>query len=281
MDFWNDDDSAAKAEAEAKARRSRQQEQNFRVPSNTSNASSLGPSGRYYNPVEGFNKKASSHWGNESARGGTDIFAAPGTAVFSMRGGTVVNASYDKVGGYNVMVRGDDGLLYYYAHMGEDLRVKAGDKVGAGAQIGSVSDTGNAKGTGAHLHLGVGKEIQHGTGPQGGVGTEFDLIAALAGAEDESALRRPKTRKAGEPETDDSESADLDQYDTTTAGFSLPTSMGPTPEQIAEKVRLEKERLAALDAAARRRAMQQDWISQNVGTPYRSPNADIDWFNRG
>lgn len=72
--------------------------------------------------------------------------------------------------------------------------------------------------------------------------------------------------------------SNIDQYDTYTGAFQLPT--GPTPEQIAEQVRREQERLA-LAAKARRRAWWQDWIGQNAGQAYESPITDLNWFGRG
>lgn len=127
-----------------------------------------------YNPGEGVDL----HWGSHS--GAADLFAPRGTPVVSMVDGTVTYAGNDPVGGYNVMVQGDDGNMYYYAHLNEAPGVGSGQRVEAGQPIGSVGDSGNAQGTGTHLHLGIGPSIMTGTGPAGGAGSNgFDAVGLL------------------------------------------------------------------------------------------------------
>jgi murein DD-endopeptidase MepM/ murein hydrolase activator NlpD len=131
----------------------------------------------YIFPVKDYQGKVELHWGEH--KGATDIFAKPGTPVLAMRGGAVVSAGYSDVGGNNVTIQGDDGNVYYYAHLIDAPLVRQGQQVQAGMPLGGVGDTGNAKGTGAHLHIGIGPTISRGTGPAGGAGENFDAVTLL------------------------------------------------------------------------------------------------------
>lgn len=131
----------------------------------------------YAFPVQGYQGKIELHHG--SNRGGSDIFAPRGTPVMAMRDGTVVDAGTSGVGGNNVLIQGDDNLMYYYAHMDQTPLVQTGQKVEAGQQLGAVGDSGNAKGTGPHLHIGIGPSIVNGVGPAGGTGGDFDAVGLL------------------------------------------------------------------------------------------------------
>jgi murein DD-endopeptidase MepM/ murein hydrolase activator NlpD len=146
-------------------------EEGKKVGSNALNADG------YAFPVQGYQGEIGLHHG--SNRGGSDIFAPRGTPVVAMRGGTVSSAGTDGVGGNNVLIQGDDGLIYYYAHMDQAPMVEPGAKVAAGQQLGVVGDSGNAKGTGPHLHMGIGPEIVRGVGPAGGTGGDFDAVGLL------------------------------------------------------------------------------------------------------
>ncbi|KKW35904.1 hypothetical protein A2852_02330 [Candidatus Adlerbacteria bacterium RIFCSPHIGHO2_01_FULL_54_23] len=87
-----------------------------------------------------------------------DLRAAPGTPIFSARGGVVAgtgntdltcpNASYGKW----VFVEHDNGLSTLYAHLSQ-ISVSQGQAVGAAQTIGFSGSTGYA--TGPHLHFGV------------------------------------------------------------------------------------------------------------------------------
>lgn len=147
----------------------------------TSTTAPVGDSGPnadgYAFPVQGYQGKIELHHG--SNRGGSDIFAPRGTPVMAMRGGTVVDAGSSDVGGNNVLIQGDDNLMYYYAHMDQLPLVQTGQKVEAGQQLGGVGDSGNAKGTGPHLHIGIGPSIVNGVGPAGGTGGDFDAVGLL------------------------------------------------------------------------------------------------------
>jgi Peptidase family M23/Bacterial TSP3 repeat len=84
---------------------------------------------------------------------GIDIFADRGTPIQAISGGTVVNGFGNDLGGKVVWVDGDDGRLYYYAHLDEIGALELGDRVETGAVIGTVGTSGNAATTPPHLHL--------------------------------------------------------------------------------------------------------------------------------
>lgn len=83
--------------------------------------------------------------------------AANGTPLVACVNGTISGVKYIEsgLGGITVHLRGDNGYIYYYAHLD---RVAAGVKVGlvvkAGTTIGYVGHTGNA-GRCNHLHFGI------------------------------------------------------------------------------------------------------------------------------
>ncbi|HEY1064377.1 MAG TPA: phage tail tip lysozyme [Candidatus Saccharimonadales bacterium] len=88
----------------------------------------------------------------------SDIFAPTGTPVVATRGGQVVSAKDTATSpssvGTRVTIKGDDGWLYYYAHMGSrTLEVREGQKIKAGDPIGKVGTSENAVGTDPHLHI--------------------------------------------------------------------------------------------------------------------------------
>ena len=97
---------------------------------------------------------------------GNDILAAEGTPVVAAVGGVVRSAYCNSLGGNAVMIRGDDGLNYYYAHLRE-IKTTSGAKVSAGTIIGAVGTTigchqgSDAAGSGIpgqtvpHLHFGI------------------------------------------------------------------------------------------------------------------------------
>jgi murein DD-endopeptidase MepM/ murein hydrolase activator NlpD len=138
------------------------------------------PAGAFVFPVKGYRGRVELHHGSHI--GGSDIFAARGTPVLAMRGGVVVAAgteATDRHGGNNVMIRGDDGLTYYYAHGDRPPQVAVGEQVATGAFLFGVNETGNARGTGDHLHIGIGFGIQDGIGPAGGTGIGFNAVELL------------------------------------------------------------------------------------------------------
>jgi murein DD-endopeptidase MepM/ murein hydrolase activator NlpD len=93
-------------------------------------------------------------WGQPRSGGrthqGTDMFAATGTPVVAVVGGTVSDAS-GGLGGISLNLAGDDGVRYFYAHLSRIERPSG--RVNAGDVIGYVGDTGNAAGGPPHLHF--------------------------------------------------------------------------------------------------------------------------------
>ncbi len=86
---------------------------------------------------------------------GVDMMAPRGRAVTAMFSGSVRLSSH-RLGGIQVYLYGDNGLLYYYAHLsGYAPGLSSGQRVAKGQHIAFVGDTGNARGT-PHLHLGMG-----------------------------------------------------------------------------------------------------------------------------
>jgi len=85
---------------------------------------------------------------------GIDIAARYGTEVTSCSDGLVAFAG--RKGGYGnlVMVKHDDGLISYYAHLSR-IEVEPGMQILAGESVGRIGTTGNT--TGAHLHFEVRK----------------------------------------------------------------------------------------------------------------------------
>lgn len=135
-------------------------------------------------PVDGYHGgKVQLHHG--SCDGAADIFAPEGTPVRAMVGGVVEMVNSGGLGGNTITIRQADGNVAYYAHMhahtakADGTPLKPGDKIDTGEVIGLVGKTGNAASVGSHLHIGVGRSIQNGAGPEGGAGTNFDLTDTL------------------------------------------------------------------------------------------------------
>jgi len=84
---------------------------------------------------------------------GVDIGGVPeGTPVYAIKGGTVLNASFDSEAGNHVDVDHGDGTFARYLHFQNgSTKVKTGQTIEKGQQIGSVGNTGASEG--AHLHL--------------------------------------------------------------------------------------------------------------------------------
>src|SRR5581483_7772496 len=87
---------------------------------------------------------------------GDDIFAPLGTPVVAVADGTVNRAGWERVGGWRLWVRDDDGDEFYYAHLSGYARVAFADgRVHRGEVIGFVGNTGDAFATLPHLHFEV------------------------------------------------------------------------------------------------------------------------------
>lgn len=132
---------------------------------------------QYFFPVVGYHGDPTQTY---HTPGGSDLFAAIGTVVRNIVNGRVVSVGTSGPGGNNLLIRGDDGRDYYYAHLKSAPEVDVGDYVPGGQKIGEVGNSGNATNSPSHLHLGVGYGIQTGTGADGGVGIGFDAQGFLS-----------------------------------------------------------------------------------------------------
>jgi murein DD-endopeptidase MepM/ murein hydrolase activator NlpD len=84
-----------------------------------------------------------------------DIHAEPGTKVVAAKSGVVVSTR-EKLGstGSHVTIMGEDGVLYFYVHLGyKSITVTDNATVAGGQVIGEVGDSNQAAGTAAHLHF--------------------------------------------------------------------------------------------------------------------------------
>ncbi len=85
-----------------------------------------------------------------------DIAAKEGTPVKSVFSGTVESVKKDDTLGYMVTVQHANGKNTVYANLGEDVRVKAGDRINAGDVIGTVGTSAISEcALPAHLHFAV------------------------------------------------------------------------------------------------------------------------------
>lgn len=82
---------------------------------------------------------------------GIDLFAPRGTPVYAPVAG-VVERRFGSLGGNQVNLTGDDGILYIGSHLD---RFGSQGRVSAGEVIGYVGTSGNAAGTSPHLHFGM------------------------------------------------------------------------------------------------------------------------------
>lgn len=96
----------------------------------------------------------SGSWGEPRPGGrkhlGTDVFAHRGVPVVAPVAGTVRHST-GKVAGKAFYLKGDDGNVYYGAHL--DTLEGAAGRVERGTRLGTVGSTGNAEGTTPHLHF--------------------------------------------------------------------------------------------------------------------------------
>jgi murein DD-endopeptidase MepM/ murein hydrolase activator NlpD len=97
------------------------------------------------------------HTKHEGSHHAIDVYAREGTPIVSPKAGRVVSVGSGGRGGNWARVQGDDGVMYYFAHMASSARVSKGQLIKAGEHIGFVGDTGSAKGTKPHLHFSMKK----------------------------------------------------------------------------------------------------------------------------
>ncbi|HLA67309.1 MAG TPA: M23 family metallopeptidase [Acidimicrobiia bacterium] len=114
------------------------------------------PSGGKTCPVDGATS-FSDTWGAPRPGGrahhGTDLLASEGTPLVAIEGGQVWSPNWDAEGGLGLYLKGDDGDLWYYAHLSSYVPgLVDGLRLEVGQRIGYVGHTGNA--SVSHLHLG-------------------------------------------------------------------------------------------------------------------------------
>jgi peptidoglycan LD-endopeptidase LytH len=99
-------------------------------------------------------------WGAPRSGGrrhkGTDVFASMDAPVYAFTAGVVTQRSYSGLGGLGLYLRGDDGNLYYYAHLNSVTDGgRPGRRVVAGELIARNGATGNADPWAPHVHFEV------------------------------------------------------------------------------------------------------------------------------
>ncbi len=112
-------------------------------------------------------------WGARRSGGrghtGTDIMSPKGTWVVAVDDGIVERLDWNRLSGWNVMIRHADGWTSHYRHLNNDSTgtddgeggpeaafvegLEVGSFVKAGEVIGFVGDSGNAEHTGSHTHF--------------------------------------------------------------------------------------------------------------------------------
>lgn len=97
-------------------------------------------------------------WGAPRSGGrshkGTDVFAPMGQPVYAFTDGVIQRRSSSALGGIGLYLRGDDGNVYYYAHLqGIASGVTAGRRVEAGDHVAYNGATGNASAGAPHVHF--------------------------------------------------------------------------------------------------------------------------------
>ncbi|MQA03478.1 MAG: peptidoglycan DD-metalloendopeptidase family protein [Streptosporangiales bacterium] len=83
---------------------------------------------------------------------GVDIAAPKSTPIYAVEDATVSRAYSNTLGGIALILKGDSGDSYYYAHQEVNL-VSTGQRVEAGQLVARVGMTGDAQGTIYHLHF--------------------------------------------------------------------------------------------------------------------------------
>jgi len=84
---------------------------------------------------------------------GVDMFDPSGTLLVAVTSGSVKLRTVN-LGGIVTYLYGDDGNLYYYAHLnGYPAGLQNGQRVNGGDPVGYVGNSGNARYTSPHLHF--------------------------------------------------------------------------------------------------------------------------------
>jgi peptidoglycan LD-endopeptidase LytH len=92
--------------------------------------------------------------GGARSHEGLDIMAPEGREVLAITSGKIDSKKWNNLGGNTIWLQGDDGMIYYYAHLSAYRDgLSEGQRVNAGEVIGYVGKTGNA--STPHLHFEV------------------------------------------------------------------------------------------------------------------------------
>jgi murein DD-endopeptidase MepM/ murein hydrolase activator NlpD len=99
-------------------------------------------------------------WGAPRSGGrshkGVDMFAVYNSEVYAITDGVIERHSSSGLGGIGLYLSGDDGNVYYYAHLASILPAyRPGKRVKAGELIARNGDSGNAFGGAPHVHMEV------------------------------------------------------------------------------------------------------------------------------
>ena len=97
-------------------------------------------------------------WGHPRSGGrrhkGTDIFAPMNQPTFAFTSGVIERHSNSRLGGIGLYLRGDDGNVYYYAHLASiDANGAVGNRVEAGELVALNGYSGNADPWAPHVHF--------------------------------------------------------------------------------------------------------------------------------
>lgn len=97
-------------------------------------------------------------WGAPRSGGrrhrGTDVFAPMNHPTYAITSGVIARHSHSRLGGLGLYLRGDDGNVYYYAHLNAITDAGAvGNRVTAGQLIARNGATGNASASAPHVHF--------------------------------------------------------------------------------------------------------------------------------
>ncbi len=113
----------------------------------------------WVNPVAGPNEWSAGSWmpNTLTHRGrnhaAIDIYAQTGTPIVAPSSGTVIASAAGKIGGNYVRIRGDDGVIYYFAHMAQRSHLQKGQRINRADIVGRVGNSGSARNTKPHLHF--------------------------------------------------------------------------------------------------------------------------------
>ncbi|MEX0592247.1 MAG: peptidoglycan DD-metalloendopeptidase family protein, partial [Nitriliruptoraceae bacterium] len=97
-------------------------------------------------------------WGAPRSGGrrhrGTDVMAPHNHPVYSFTAGVVRRSSRSGLGGLGLYIRGDDGNVYFYAHLTSVASgIVPGRRVSAGELVAYNGSTGNASPSAPHVHF--------------------------------------------------------------------------------------------------------------------------------